>query len=1181
MITGSLRSGERLAKAGLAPPSCTHCGHNCEDIHHVMWVCPKWEAVRQNYTSAMNAIIDKQEEQAPGTREHMRERMADPCFHTCGIMRGDPYLQSRHSAPPSHCSNFCKRHSVGQHIEQNGADPLRYDHVGRLYVFTDGTADYPTDPIRRRAAWAVVFADGHPWNIGGLVTTDDQTVFRAELMAIAHALATSHVLVAIVSDCKSVVHLVRARMRGGRAPVSDNVDLWAIIDAELDAQTEGYHDVRWIKAHIPLAMAQNIEDAGGFPAHHVHMNDLADKEAKKAAEAHTYDRTLFRTATTRAAVTALTQAMMVQIWNEWAAASNYFARGDDEEHAATIGMPPEDHDGHGDEDDGADEGEEVVDDPLAHLLPPEEDLQWHVEEEDEDPFAGCGFDDDGSREPRGCPQHRELRPRTKTLEAGSEDGDADAQVEVTTPADAAVKQVEGATLSASLSAGDLVSPEAVGPTLGASWLSHEMFTNPIRDGEEKTNHQLLASLRGRYPDYDLDGHPSDETRTSSIQLTGNLTPLTLVPHTTFAHPTRGRIRTTVDYLPHFAAPVNQWLQMLNFQKDDEKKKPEPKCEEEKTWLEAVIDFELTTGIRLASLTGDLTTWTQRARTLASIVRSLFRTNDYTRGGSVCRIHELFKPLPAARSLQAIGGGVHQGFVAVVTWCDRRTRGLTAVNVTRASWAAKQDRDNRKNIAEGWVPDFAGFPARFLARNLNDQRAIKLAHQSLAETIEVAHERRKAHQEVTRGSHNKVEAPACDGSNDTKTKLGVNNAGARRGTMSNKPACRIGQRALAVARASIAADMDSGRLDSAGKVAAYRCVEARLENLLHDSGQGGRGELRYTVQRAMPMLLDPATGVCLATLTTASAKAVSDAGAGHSGSKVEVVRYNWDNKTASIAIAASEEIRESNDEYVGVESASKHSCSSSGGPGRARKRHRADDGIRERAWWMKSSATVVDDDTRHEADDIPPPRQRRNGDKRKLSACENMSTIALTNVDGDKQSHAERSKRVKTRVAAIRTLTSRGTGACPDHEQVAADFGAADPAASGGLQRKKKSQREEQPDAILDAEIDFQGVDAEHLCGHVTGGQYRINVNLRQKPCVAMVVCPVGVQVATLTLEASANLVKLKSTCKRARLEVMAIQQNTIRVGIFTSCASLADVDDAVQIFPNQERSLKTARLDSG
>jgi hypothetical protein len=207
---------------------CPYCKLAIEDTNHRFWACPRWYYKR---TSTLGTY----------TRRALADIVGEQSLLT-GIFPSDPALVA------------------AQHAAEAAAtwpQPRQLPDE----VWTDGSCIMPTDPLLRRATWAVVGypEQGYP-TLACAQVIGRQTIGRAELSAV--------VWVSMCGSSTSIVdaqYLLRciARCAEGRPPAvlldSSNGDLWRLL---LRA-----NPCRWVKAHLAIRLAASLSEAttrGGF-----------------------------------------------------------------------------------------------------------------------------------------------------------------------------------------------------------------------------------------------------------------------------------------------------------------------------------------------------------------------------------------------------------------------------------------------------------------------------------------------------------------------------------------------------------------------------------------------------------------------------------------------------------------------------------------------------------------------------------------------------------------------------------------------------------------------------------------------------------------------------------------------------------------------------------------------------
>ena len=164
------------------------------------------------------------------------------------------------------------------------------------------------------------------------MTTARRSIDRVELIAVAHVFATARVRTKIASDCEVVVEQLLDTLHG--ANMNDrngNEDLWEVIDAAINVNPQGFFDIRWVKAHLPIEKAREIEHQTGIPAKYIQGNNHADDHAKLAMRLHRHDAARFAEADYRIALACLVQSINANIWTKTLEADPKFAEYQEEE----------------------------------------------------------------------------------------------------------------------------------------------------------------------------------------------------------------------------------------------------------------------------------------------------------------------------------------------------------------------------------------------------------------------------------------------------------------------------------------------------------------------------------------------------------------------------------------------------------------------------------------------------------------------------------------------------------------------------------------------------------------------------------------------------------------------------------------------------------------------------------
>ncbi len=176
---------------------------------------------------------------------------------------------------------------------------------------------FPTDARRTRAGWAVYVTDGHPLNARGHLHGLHQTSFRAELAAIAHAVATVRGPVHVVTDCQAAAEGVKAIILGGDPPGGSDLDLWQEIARLIARRGADQLDITWVKSHVAPELCEQVEQAGGFEKIDLDANNSVDVHAKEAVAGHRVEWKNYLAADDREVAANIIQRMMVVIWSDF------------------------------------------------------------------------------------------------------------------------------------------------------------------------------------------------------------------------------------------------------------------------------------------------------------------------------------------------------------------------------------------------------------------------------------------------------------------------------------------------------------------------------------------------------------------------------------------------------------------------------------------------------------------------------------------------------------------------------------------------------------------------------------------------------------------------------------------------------------------------------------------------
>ncbi len=197
-------------------PLCPFCSAAPETLWHRFWECPRWERQR---AAAL---------QLPMGAAAAWARELPPLLAVTGLC---PYQTPLPSPVPF------------------GPDWPGLPCVDAQTLWSDGSCLDPLDPVLACAAWAIVDEGGRPWS--GPVP-GQQSAQRAEVAAVAAALAATPGALEVVTDSRYVFLVFRMWQDGARPPEL-NRDLWERVWQSAAGRV---WTVRKIPAHLtPLQAA--------------------------------------------------------------------------------------------------------------------------------------------------------------------------------------------------------------------------------------------------------------------------------------------------------------------------------------------------------------------------------------------------------------------------------------------------------------------------------------------------------------------------------------------------------------------------------------------------------------------------------------------------------------------------------------------------------------------------------------------------------------------------------------------------------------------------------------------------------------------------------------------------------------------------------------------------------------
>ncbi len=184
-------------------------------------------------------------------------------------------------------------------------------------------------------------------------------------------------------------------------------------------------------------------------------------------------------------------------------------------------------------------------------------------------------------------------------------------------------------------------------------------------------------------------------------------------------PGRGMVNISFNYPGYYAEAVRWWWNRLRWPVEAVRGEANGAATTV-SYLEGVIDFELSTGFRLGLDGACGSTWAEKARVLAYIVKALARIHTITINGARTTLQKALRPRGDVPSLTPLGAPVTSGYGRRPKWVSDKTPQVVAYNVWRAREAERRTRTlaghatkpNARNrmFAKNWAINYAGFPA---------------------------------------------------------------------------------------------------------------------------------------------------------------------------------------------------------------------------------------------------------------------------------------------------------------------------------------------------------------------------------------------------------------------------------------------------------------------------------------
>ena len=401
-----------------------------------------------------------------------------------------------------------------------------------------------------------------------------------------------------------------------------------------------------------MAEAEEIERHGGFQKRHLEGNACADQMAKGAMAYHDIDWEEYERADVRAFLACLTQSMIKAVWEKHFTEDMEAQQAGDFDpqvtrlEEANISNPDElDYD----------EREETPPEEEDLYAAEEEAANW-LQETEVNANPACGKDvqmkTDFSESneaypteavwtcfPRNLqvPQERSQNPLCKEQPEGRKD-----------------KSMEEPSTS-----------------------------QQDKEDEPERNKDLAKLLQKEITNYAWNHEPHDLDDYDILQIPPPEHDITYKKRGTQRIRGRGSVNISLIHPQIYLEPVRQWFNGLKWKKRSEDSANAP-CSTV-TLLECVVDFELTTGLRLEDCEGKEMTWGQKAKRLGYYLRTMSRINTIKWNGTTMSFQKAVLPTTDATSITPLGGPLMSGYGRSPFWNDKRTPTIAALNV----WKAKQ------------------------------------------------------------------------------------------------------------------------------------------------------------------------------------------------------------------------------------------------------------------------------------------------------------------------------------------------------------------------------------------------------------------------------------------------------------------------------------------------------------
>ena len=317
IISGSIRSPDRLHAAGLvATDCCKHCQAR-GTTEHLFWDCSHYARVRDVFLRQIQDYIAQVRRHSKKRAAAIEEILRVPAFRHCGICNLNPRIYdhaNKLSEEVDPIFEDCRRLNVSSYV---------HDVAVRDDIYTDGSATGTELRITARAGWGLFSSTDPPLTTYGRLFGPIQTSSRAELRAIVEALYRAGRPACIYSDCKYVVDACHALARDGLVSEDwPDQDLWALVSEFLRLRPHDAFIFKWVPSHMnddadKRRKFQPLIDQGVITERDVHGNQQADLLAGQGSDMRRLSAEHAWTLHDNRTVAKLVQSMQLQIWKQF------------------------------------------------------------------------------------------------------------------------------------------------------------------------------------------------------------------------------------------------------------------------------------------------------------------------------------------------------------------------------------------------------------------------------------------------------------------------------------------------------------------------------------------------------------------------------------------------------------------------------------------------------------------------------------------------------------------------------------------------------------------------------------------------------------------------------------------------------------------------------------------------